>query len=40
MVSNFLKIKKTLAQVFSCQFSEIFKKTYFGEHARTDARVN
>ena len=25
--------------MFSCKFSEIFKKTYFVEHARTDARV-
>ena len=32
MVSNFFK-KKTLAQVFSCMFSEIFRKTYFAEHA-------
>ena len=32
MVSNFFK-KKTLAQVFSCMFSEIFRKTYFVEHA-------
>ena len=31
--------KKTLGQVFSCKFSEIFKKTYFVEHARTDAWV-
>ena len=31
--------KKTLAQVFSCKFSEIFKKTYFVEQARLDARV-
>ena len=38
MVCNFFK-KKTLAQVFCCKFSEIFKKTYFVEHARTDAWV-
>ena len=25
--------------MFSCKFSEIFKKTYFVEHALTDARV-
>ena len=31
--------KKTRAQVFSCKFSEIFKKTYFVEHTRTDAWV-
>ena len=31
--------KRTLAQVFSFTFSEIFKKTYFLEHARTDAWV-
>ena len=28
--------KKTLAQAFSCKCSEIFKKTYFVEHVRTD----
>ena len=38
MVCNFFK-KKTLAQVFCCKFSEIFKKAYFVEHARTDAWV-
>ena len=31
--------KRTLAQVFSFTFSKIFKKTYFVEHARTDAWV-
>ena len=31
--------KKTLAQVISCQFSEIFQKNYFVEHARTAAGV-
>ena len=31
--------KKTLAQVFSCKFSEIFQKTYLVEHARTAAWV-
>ena len=34
-----LSRKKTLAQVFSCEFSEIFKKTYFVEHTRLDAWV-
>ena len=28
---NFIK-KETLAQVFSCDFCEIFKKTFFTEH--------
>ena len=28
---NFIK-KETLAQVFSCEFSEIFKSTFFIEH--------
>ena len=35
MVRNFFK-KKTLAQLFSCKFSQIFKKTFFVEHTRTD----
>ena len=26
--------KETLAQVFPCEFSEIFKNTYFEEHLR------
>ena len=30
-VVSFL-IKKTLSQVFSCEFSEIFKNTFFTEH--------
>ena len=34
--ANFSR-KKTLAYVFSCKFSEIFKKTYFAEHSRRDA---
>ena len=34
-----LSRKKTLAQVFSCEFFEIFKKTYFVEHTRLDAWV-
>ena len=30
---NFIK-KETLAQVFSCEFCEIFKNTFFTEHLR------
>ena len=30
-VYNFIK-KETLAQVFSCEFCEIFKNTFFIEH--------
>ena len=30
---NFIK-KETLAQVFSCEFSEIFQNTFFTEHFR------
>ena len=30
---NFIK-KETLAQVFSCEFCEIFKNTFFIEHLR------
>ena len=33
---NFIK-KVTVAQVFSCEFCEIFKNTYFIEHLRTTA---
>ena len=33
---NFIK-KETLAQVFSCEFCEIFKNTFFTEHLRTTA---
>ena len=29
--------KETPAQVFSCEFCEIFKNTYFLEHLRTAA---
>ena len=29
--------KETLAQVFSCEFSEIFKNVFFTEHLRTTA---
>ena len=30
---NFIK-KETLAQLFSCEFSEIFKNTFLTEHLR------
>ena len=33
---NFIK-KEALAQVFSCEFCEIFKNTFFTEHLRTTA---
>ena len=33
---NFIK-KETLAQVFSCEFYEIFKNTFFTENLRTTA---
>ena len=33
---NFIK-KKSLAQVFSCEFCEMSKKTYFIEHPLTTA---
>ena len=29
---NFIKKEKTLAQVFPCEFCEIFKNTFFTEH--------
>ena len=35
---NFIK-KETVAQVFSCEFSEISKNTFFTEHLRTTASV-
>ena len=35
---NFIK-KKTLAQVFSCEFCEISKNTFSTEHLRTTASV-
>ena len=35
---NFIK-KETLAQVFSCEFCETFKKTLFTEHFRVTADV-
>ena len=33
---NFIK-KETLTQVFSCEFCEISKNTFFTEHLRTTA---
>ena len=33
---NFIK-KETLAQVFSCEFCEIYKNTFFTEHLRAIA---
>ena len=33
-------LKKTLAQVFSCEFSEISKNTFFTEHVWTTASVS
>ena len=33
---NFIR-KETLAQIFSCEFCEIFKNTFFTEHLRTTA---
>ena len=33
---NFIK-KETLAQVFSCEFYEIFKNTFFTERVQTAA---
>ena len=35
-VANFIK-KETLAQVFSCEFGEIFKNTFFTEQLKTTA---
>ena len=35
---NFIK-KETVAQVFSCEFCEIFKNTFFTEHLRTTASI-
>ena len=35
---NFIK-KETLAQVFSCEFCEIFKNTFFTEHLRMTASI-
>ena len=36
LACNFIK-KKTLTQVFSCEFCEISKNIYFTEHLRTTA---
>ena len=36
---NFIK-KETLAQVFSCEFYEISKNTFFTEHLRTTASIS
>ena len=36
---NFIK-KETLAQMFSCEFCEISKNTYFTEHLWTTASVS
>ena len=36
---NFIK-KETLAQVFSCEFCETLKNTFFMEHFRTTASVH
>ena len=38
MASNFIK-KETRLQVFSCEFCEIFQKTYFEEHLQTATSV-
>ena len=38
LASNFIK-KETLAQVFSCEFYEISKNTFFTEHLRTTVSV-
>ena len=35
---SFIK-NETQAQVFSCEFCEIFKNTFFTEHPRTTASV-
>ena len=34
---NFIKKKRPLIQAFSCEFFEIFKKTFFREDLRTNA---
>ena len=37
-VAGLITVKKeTLAQVFSCEFCEIFKDTFFTQHLRTSA---
>ena len=33
---NFINKETLLAQVFSCEFCEIFKKTFFTEHLAPD----
>ena len=38
VAGNFIK-KEALAQVFSCEFSEISKNTFFKEHLRTTASI-
>ena len=41
VLENWNVIKKeTLAQVFSCEFCEILKNTYFTENLRTTASEN
>ena len=37
--SYFIK-KEAVAQMFSCEFSEIFKNTFFTEHFRATSSVN
>ena len=37
VLKNFAKFKETLAQAFSCEFYEFFKKIYFEKHLRTTA---
>ena len=37
--SQHLFLKKTVAQVFSWEFCEIFKNTFFTEHLRETASV-
>ena len=45
ILKNFTKFtvnkvkKETLAQVFSCEFCEIFKNAFFTEHLRATASV-
>ena len=36
---NFIK-KETLAQMFSCEFCEIFKNTFFAKYLRTSASIS
>ena len=38
MACNFIK-KETLAQLFSCEFCELSRNTYFTEHVWTAASV-